>query len=80
MIARGKRRGVPPLFAQAGPLSCRIGAALIATQESGARYRARGPPRGAQIKIALHSRRRGGPPFRPRTCCWASGRTPPAQR
>jgi len=22
----------------------------------------------------------GRPPFRSRTCCWASGRTPPAQR
>jgi hypothetical protein len=54
MITREKRRGVPPLFAQAGPLSCRIGAALAATSQplaaipqAGARDRARGPPRKA---------------------------------
>src|SRR5262249_4477418 len=28
----------------------------------------------------FNSRRRGGSPFRPPTPCWASGRTPPAQR
>jgi hypothetical protein len=44
MIARRKRRGVPPLFAPAGPLNCRIGSALAATPVPGARYRARGPP------------------------------------
>ena len=54
MIARGKRRGVPPLFAQADPLSCQIGSGLTAaahplaaTPQPGARYRARGPPRKA---------------------------------
>jgi hypothetical protein len=46
MIARGKRRGVPPLFARAGPLTRRIGAALAAAPQPGTRYRARGPPRG----------------------------------
>ena len=45
MIARGKRRGVPPLFAPAGPPSCRIGTARAAAPEPGAHYRARGPPR-----------------------------------
>ena len=45
MIARGKRRGVPPLFAPAGPLNCRIGTAPVAASEPGAHYRARGPPR-----------------------------------
>ena len=44
MIVRGTRRGVPPLFAPAGPLSCPIGSALVATPEPGARWRARGPP------------------------------------
>jgi hypothetical protein len=80
MIARGKRQGVPLLFVPAGPLSCRIGAVLAAALRRGTRYRARGPPSEAPIKIAMHARRRGTPQFRPRTCCWASGRTPPAQR
>jgi hypothetical protein len=44
MIARGKRRGVPPLFAPAGPVNCRIGTARVAASEPRAHYRARGPP------------------------------------
>ena len=33
MIARRKRRGVPPLFAPAGAPSCRIGTARVAAPE-----------------------------------------------
>ena len=44
MIARGKRRGVSPLFAPAAPLNCRIGTARVAAPEPGSHYRARGPP------------------------------------
>jgi len=41
MIARGKRRGVPPLFARAGPLPPKTRHGLSG---SGWRHRARGPP------------------------------------
>ena len=43
MIARGKRRGVPPLFAQAGPPQ----STRHELSGSGWRRRARGPPRAS---------------------------------
>ena len=44
MIARRKRRGVPPLFAPVGPLSCWIGSALVPIRQPRVCCRARGPP------------------------------------
>jgi hypothetical protein len=44
MIASGKRRGVPPLFAPAGPLTCWIGPALVPIRQPRVCCRARGPP------------------------------------
>jgi hypothetical protein len=79
MIARGQGRRVPPPFAPAGPPARRIAPTLVTAPEPGSRHRARGPPGKAPIKIdAMTSL--GRPTIPPRTCCWASGRTPPAQR
>jgi hypothetical protein len=53
MIGKGQGRRVPPLCAPAGPPARRTRPALVTAPEPGPRYRARGPPGKAPIKIAM---------------------------
>jgi hypothetical protein len=80
MIAKGQRWRVPPPFAPARPSAHRIGPTLAAAPDPGPRHRARGPPSGKPGSASRCNDGAGAATIPSPTCCWASGRTPLAQR